>query len=105
MDLAFTDHTLVNRKAAIGGGLAALVALAVPGQVRAQAKTQPDDSFVLLLKGLYGPVTHGPNLGLSMVDLNDGSYSTTKIYPVSGTPGNTDPNKAIGDFYAQFVGD
>ena len=40
-----------------------------------------------------------------MVDLNDGSYSTTKIYPVSGTPGNKNPNKAIGDFYVQFAGD
>jgi hypothetical protein len=50
-------------------------------------------------------VTHGPNLGLSSVDLNDGTYSTTKIYPVSGTPGNTNLNKAFGDFYVQFAGD
>ena len=105
MDLAsFTDQT-VNRKTAIGGGLAALAALALPGQARAQAKTQPDDSFVILLKGLYQPVTHGPNLGLSMVDLNDGSYSTTRIYPVKGTPGNKNPNKPVGDFYVQFNGD
>ena len=33
MDLAsFTDQTVVNRKTAIGGGLAALAALALPGQ-------------------------------------------------------------------------
>ena len=94
MDLAsFTDQNVVNRKTAIGGGLAALAALALPGQVRAQAKTQPDDSFVVLLKGLYQPVTHGPNLGLSTVDLNDGSYSTTRIYPVNGTPGNENAAK------------
>jgi len=106
MDLAsLTDQTLVNRKTAIGGGLAALAALALPGHVRAQAKTQPDDSFVILLKGLYQPVTHGPNLGLSMVDLNDGSYSTTRIYPVEGTPGSGNPNKPVGDFYTQFNGD
>src|SRR5262247_2754393 len=37
----------------------------VAWEVRAQAKAQPDDSFVVLLKGLYQPVTHGPNLGLS----------------------------------------
>ena len=106
MDLAsFTEQTAVDRKTAIGGGLVALAALALPGKVRAQAKTRPDDSFVVLLKGLYQPVTHGPNLGLSMVDLNDGSYSTTRIYPVNGTPGNTNPAKPVGDFYTQFNGD
>ena len=63
MDLApFTDQK-VNRKTAISGGLIGLAALALPGQVRAQAKSRPDDSFVVLLKGLYQPVTHGPNLG------------------------------------------
>ena len=51
---------------------------------------------MLLLKGLYQPVTHGPKLGLSMVDLNDGSHSTTRIYRVSGTPGNTNAAKRIG---------
>ena len=65
----------------------------------------PNDSFVVLLKGLYQPVVHGPNLGLSTVDLNDGSYSTTSIYPVSGTPGNQNQNKAVGTFYVQFDGD
>jgi hypothetical protein len=106
VDLAsFTDQTVVNRRKAIGGGLVALAALALPGQVRAQTKTQPDDSFVVLLKGLYQPVTQGPNLGLSKVDLNDGSYSTTRIYPVNGTPGNTNPAKPVGDFYVQFNGD
>jgi hypothetical protein len=50
-------------------------------------------------------LTDAPNLSLSAVDLSDGSYSTTKIYPVSGTPGNTNQNKAIGDFYVQFDGD
>ena len=106
MELAsITDQTVVNRKTAIGSGLVALTALVLPGQVRAQAKKQPDDSFVVLLKGLYQPVTHGPNLGLSMVDLNDGSYSTTRIYPVEGTPGSKNANKPVGDFYVQFNGD
>jgi hypothetical protein len=102
---SITDQTVVNRKTAIYSGLAALTALVLPGQVRAQAKTQPRDSFVVLLKGLYQPVTHGPNLGLSTVNLNDGSYSSTRIYPVQGTPGSTNPSKPIGDFYAQFSGD
>jgi hypothetical protein len=66
---------------------------------------QPSDSFVVLLKGLYQPVVHGPNLGLSTVNLRDGSYSTTRIYPVSGAPGNKDPNKAVGNFFVQFNGD
>ena len=105
MDRAsFTDQT-VNRKTAIGGGLAALAALVLPGQLRAQATKQPDQSFVVLLKGLYQPVTHGPNLGLSTVDLNDGTYSTTRIYPVNGTPGGKNPNKPVGDFYVQIEAD
>jgi len=65
----------------------------------------PDDSFVLLLKGLYQPVVHAPNLGLSTVDLDDGSYSTTQIYPVSGIPGNKTGKKAVGNFYVQLNGD
>src|SRR5882762_10208013 len=100
-----TKQALINRRTAIGGALAALSPLVFPGRVMAQEKAVPNDSFVLLLKGLYQPVTHGPNLGLSMVDLNDGSYSTTRIYPVGGTPGNTNATKQIGDFYVQFNGD
>ena len=46
----------------------------------------------------------GPDLGLSTVDLSDGSYSTTKIYPVSGVPGHRNVLEAIGDFYVQFAG-
>jgi len=65
----------------------------------------PSDSFVVLLKGLYRPVVNGLNLGLSTVDLDDGSFSTTSIYPVSGTPGNQNQNRAFGTFYVQFAGD
>ena len=99
MDLASFTGQKVNRKKAITGGLVGLTALVLPGQVRAQAKKQPKDSFVVLLKGIYQPVVHGPNLGLSTVDLNDGSYVTVPIYPVQGTPGGKNPNKPIGDFY------
>jgi len=102
---SITDQTVVNRKTAIYSGLAALTALVLPGQVRGQAKTQLGDSFVVLLKGLYQPVTHGPDLGLSTVDLNDGSYSTTRIYPVQGTPGSKNPHKPIGRFYVQLDAD
>jgi len=99
------SKAMINRRTAIGAALVAASPLLFPGRVRAQGTAALADNFVVLLKGLYQPVVHGPNLGLSAVDLSDGSYSTTKIYPVSGTPGNTNPNKAIGDFYVQFVGD
>jgi hypothetical protein len=97
------EPTNIHRRTVIGGALVAL--LAFPGQVMAQRKAVPHDPFVLLLKGLYQPVVHGPDLGLSVVDLNDGSYSTTKIYPVIGIPGNRNIRKAIGDFYVQLAGD
>ena len=63
------------------------------------------DLLVLLLKGLYTPVVHGPDLGLSSVNLSDGSYSTTKIYPVIGLPGHPSEKDPIGDFYVQLDGD
>lgn len=99
------SKAMINRRTAIGAALVAASPLLFPGRVRAQGKAAPADPFVVLLKGLYQPVVHGPNLGLSAVDLSDGSYSTTKIYPVRGTPGNTNLNKAIGDFYVQFEAD
>jgi hypothetical protein len=99
-----TDH-VISRRAAIGGGLAGLGGLLLfPGLSLARAAV-PSDPFVILLKGLYQPVVHGPHLGLSTVDLSDGTYSTVPIYPVSGTPGNTDTHKPIGDFYVQITGD
>lgn len=99
------SKVLMNRKTAIGAALVAASPLLFPGRVRAQGPAPVADNFVVLLKGVYAPVVRGPNLGLSSVDLNDGSYITVKIYPVSGTPGNANPNKAIGDFYGQATGD
>lgn len=98
-----TERATVSRRTAIGGALIALSPLVFPRGAWAGGKAR-NDSFVLLLKGLYQPVTHAPKRGLSRVDLSDGSYSTTKIYPVTGTPGNQDQNKSIGDFYVQFDG-
>ena len=95
----------ISRRAVISGGLAGLGGLVLfPSQLMAKAAV-PADPFVILLKGLYGPVVDAPNLGLSTVDLDDGSYSTVGIYPVSGIPGNTNPNKKVGRFYVQFSGD
>jgi hypothetical protein len=99
----------ISRRTVLGGGLAGLAALGglamFPGQLL--AKESAGESFIILLNGRYQPVVHGPatNLHLSKVHLSDGSYSTTKIYPVQGVRGHTDFNKSIGNFYVQFVGD
>ena len=104
MERPLLSDRLISRRTAVGGGLAALSPLVFPGRVWAHGNAAPDNSFVLLLKGLYQPVVHAPDLGLSSVDLRDGSYSTTRIYPVLGIPGNTNLDKAVGDFYVQFEG-
>jgi hypothetical protein len=74
-------------------------------------KTLPADPFILLLHGIYVPITDGPNLGLDGINLMDGSYSRTRIYAVFGVPdldggdereSNNVPTKPIGNFYAQF---
>lgn len=99
--------TNTQRRTLIGGALVAMLSaplLSAPRRVMAQGHAVPDDSFVLLLKGVYEPVVHAPDLGLSL-NLKDGSYSKTLIYPVSGIPGNSNPNKAVGSFYVQFNGD
>jgi hypothetical protein len=63
-------------------------------------------------RALGKQVLHAPDLGLTMVDLDDGSFSKTKIFRVSGLPeedrdhGNRhgDTKKPIGTFYVQFNG-
>jgi hypothetical protein len=72
---------------------------------------QLGDTFSILLLGPYiGPLEHGPDLGLTQVDLSDGTFSTTKIFAVSGLPeeiighGNGAAKKPIGNFYVQFAG-
>ncbi len=99
-----SDRTLISRRTAIGGAIggAAVTLLAVPELAIAREENQVP--LVLLLKGRYAPVVEGPDLGLSTVDLSDGSYSTTKIYRVGGFPGHADVLEAIGDFYVQFTG-
>jgi len=65
-----------------------------------------NNRFVILLSGVYKPVTvgNGPegNLGLTTVDLNNGKWAKVKIYLVSGFPGDQDKDEdeAIGAFYA-----
>ena len=79
--------TKIQRRTLIQGALGGtLVALLSPsGRVEAQAQQHnlPNDPFILLLKGRYQPVPvgQGPanNLGLTTVNLSDGSYSRTQI--------------------------
>ncbi len=72
---------------------------------------RPASPFVILLRGTYKRVKRCPDLGLFLVNVCDGRYLTTKIYPVSGLPeededrgdrrGDRDrePEAAIGNFY------
>jgi hypothetical protein len=98
--------TNIQRRTVIGGALLAL--LSSPGRVMAQEKAVPKDPIVLLLNGPYHPVAPGtaPDLGLSRagVDLNDGSYMRTQIFPVhvEGIPCGANENTAVGNFYVQF---
>jgi len=66
----------------------------------------PANPFVLLLRGTYKRVRRCPDLGLFQVNVCDGSYLTTKIYPVSGLPKEDEDREqdneteaAIGNFY------
>ena len=64
----------------------------------AQAGAGGGDPFLLLLKGVYQPVTNGPNLFLG-VNLNDGSFRVTDIHRVSSGPGAAPNGEVIGKFY------
>jgi hypothetical protein len=97
----------IERRTLFGGALAAL--LLSSGRVMADEDDRGvKNPFILLLRGLYQPVNvgQGPahNLGLSSVDLSDGSYSRTLIYPVFGIPESSDQDRPIGKFYVQFAG-
>ena len=117
------EPTNVERRTLIGAGLAALITAACSsptengaqrlssfGLVTAgerdegtdEGRSVPNDPFILLLKGLYQPVPKGSgqhNFGLTTVDLDDGSYSKTRIYPIFGIRGSTHQDKSIGTFY------
>jgi hypothetical protein len=100
-------RTLIGRRALIGGALAGAAGLVVmPQQVSAEGLGNRDveHAFAVLLKGIYKPAANAPDLGLSGIDLNDGSYSTVPIFPVIGIAGSEDALTAVGDFYTQFQG-
>src|SRR5262249_44643447 len=89
-----------QRRTFIGSALAAL--LASSRRLRADDEGAPNDPFILLLHGIYQPVLVGKgpkdNLGLTTVNLSDGSFSTTQIYPIFGVDGSNDQKKVIGTF-------
>jgi hypothetical protein len=86
----------------IGATLASLAISSRP----AQAGPSGNDPFLLLLKGIYQPVNHAPDLGLVGINLNDGSFSVTDIHPITTVPGVSSNNNAVaGKFYVQFNGD
>jgi hypothetical protein len=104
------EPTNVERRTLIGAGLAALLTAACssPTENRAQRLSSsglvPNDPFILLLKGVYKPVPKGSvqhNFGLkkTTVNLDDGTYSKTRIYPIFGIRGSTHQDKSIGTFY------
>src|SRR6516164_2711409 len=75
------ETTKIQRRVWIGGAMGALLA---SGRLLAQDQQGPvNNPFILLLKGIYQPA-HLPNLGLEGVNLNDTSYTKTKIYLVFG---------------------
>ena len=104
-----SEPLVIPRRAVLGGMGGALAALlSSPRHLVADDFDRPTDPFILLLHGIYQPVTSGPDLGLSSVNLSDGTYSRTRIYPVfgiKGDEGNGAANKPIGNFYVQFAGD
>jgi hypothetical protein len=117
------EPTNVERRTLIGAGLAALLTaacssptentaqrLSSSGLVTADERdggtddgtSVPNDPFILLLKGVYQAVPKSSgqhNFGLTTVDVHDGSYSKTRIYPIFGIRGSTHQDKSIGTFY------
>jgi hypothetical protein len=106
------EPTNIQRRTLIGGALAALFSSSV--RLMAEENDErpnderPNNPFILLLKGPYHQVGAGQgpanNLGLSAVNLSDGSYSRTRIYPIFGISENPDQDRSIGHFYVQFAG-
>jgi hypothetical protein len=112
--LRFTKTRSLILASLLVGALVAL--LSVPMQAAEPAPLNGGkrsvDTFSILLSGPYKAVAkgHGPpgNLGLTTVDLSDGSYSKTKIFHVTRLPkgrGNHQgDDDRIGTFYVQFDG-
>jgi hypothetical protein len=82
-------------------GASALAALLAPSPAFANDDRRETQSapFVLLLHGIYEPVGEDPGLGLSSVDLDDGTYSKCDIVRLFGGPKTRGRG---GNFYVNF---
>jgi hypothetical protein len=85
-------------------------ALVNPALASRSLNGQPAAKFTILLAGLYTPAKTCPDLGLTTLNVCDGTYVTTRILPVSGLPlddddhdgkAPSDPHRGspIGRFY------
>lgn len=97
----------IPRRALLGGAAATLLAFPRRGEAQHGAHVPPNDPFILLLTGVYQAVLAGQgpanNLGLTTVDLSDGSYSKTLAYPVYGMPESREQGTAIGTVYVSLA--
>lgn len=92
-------HTLLKTRLIVSA-FVALIAFPSAGPAAAQNAPQ-SSGFVDHWVGIYQPVTHGPDLGLSsLFDLSDGTWLAVPIYPVSALPGN--PEVPVGAAYVNF---
>ena len=108
--MTMQSDSLIGRRAVIGGVLAGATGLLALPQVASaesnnKSKSEIEDAFAVLLKGIYQPAAQAPDLGLSGIDLNDGSYWTVPMFPANGIAGSEDALTAVGNFYVQFAAD
>ena len=75
-----------QRRTFIGGALTSLLASSSRRALPDDDEHGPNDPFLLLLHRNYEPVPFGQgpagNLGLTTVNLSDGSFSKTQVYPI-----------------------
>ena len=100
----WTYASLISGSSGIAAALAVLLLSPAPA-VAADRANGSESPMVLLLSGVYQPAVNVPDIGLSTVNLNDGTFSTTQIHTVNRVPGGpSEDDAAIGHFYVQFNG-
>jgi hypothetical protein len=63
------SKTVITRRAAIGGAVGGALVRLLARPELATAEVRLKKPLIVLLRGLYQPVFHGSDLGLSTVDL------------------------------------